>query len=491
MKQHKLLLIILLCYCLELFAQLPKYEIRAVWLTTNYSLDWPSKPVKNVNDIYEQKNELINILDKLKSANFNMVFLQTRLRGDVIYPSKIEPVSPYIRSASNAVANNYDPLAFAIEECHKRGLECHAWFVTYPLGPEKIRGKDNNSPTLQKNKDKTKSHKGELFLDPGNPKTRAYLMSLIEEIVEKYDIDGIHMDYIRYPGSDFPDDATFKRYGIGMNKGDWRRENINRFVYDVYDLVKKKKRWVQVSSSVIGMYDRLKEGDGKHWTAQNLYQDPEKWLQQGKHDFIVPMMYYQDNLFFPFIHDWKARRNGRFVIPGLGIYQLDEKESNWSPARIKEQIQYSRDNQMGGNTFYRAQYLLDNKKGILSELMNNYYQRSALLPPLTWLDNTQPLPPVEIRAVGSGGNVLLSWSPSRQPNNKEVFYNVYHSETLPININNANNLIASRIRGFNLSIPIDNFVERGYYYVVTSYDRYHSESKVSDSVYFVTGNYKK
>ncbi|MCL1937134.1 MAG: family 10 glycosylhydrolase [Candidatus Azobacteroides sp.] len=489
MKRHSIFTLIFVWYCLELFAQFPKDEIRAVWLTTNYSLDWPSKPVKNVNDIHEQKNELIGILNRLKEANFNMVFLQTRLRGDVIYPSKIEPVSPFIQSGNNAFAN-YDPLAFAVEECHKRGLECHAWFVTYPLGPETIRGKENNSPTLQKNRDKMKRHKGEFFLDPGDPQTRTYLISLIEEIVEKYDIDGIHMDYIRYPGADFPDDATFRRYGVGMNKSDWRRENINRFVYDVYDIVKKKKRWVQVSSSVIGMYNYLKESGGKHWTAYSMYQDPERWLQQGKHDFIVPMMYYKDNLFFPFIQDWKARRNGRFVIPGLGIFQLDENESNWSLAKIKEQIQYSRDNHMGGNALYRAQYLLDNKKGILNELMHNYYQHPALLPPLTWLDDVPPLPPAELKAVSSGERLFLSWKPSRQPNNKEVFYNVYRSERLPVNVNDANNLIAARIDSPKLSISIDNFMESGYYYAVTSYDRYHNESKVSNPVYFVTGIYK-
>jgi uncharacterized lipoprotein YddW (UPF0748 family) len=491
MKQHQHIILLLLFFCCggKINAQYPKNEIRAVWLTTNYSLDWPSRPFKNSNDVYAQQDELVGILDRLKEANFNMVFLQTRLRGDVIYRSEIEPVSPYIQEVKNTRLK-YDPLAFAVEECHKRGLECHAWFVTYPLGPEKIRGRENDSPTLQKNRDRMKRHKGEFFLDPGDPQTKSYLLSLVEEIVEKYDIDGIHMDYIRYPDSSFPDDATFKRYGIGMNKSEWRRDNINRFVYEVYEVVKEKKSWVQVSSSVVGMYNKIQGRQGNYWTAYGVYQDPENWLQQGKHDFIVPMMYYKDNLFFPFVDDWKTRRNGRFIVPGLGVYQLDEKESNWSPNKIKEQIQYSRENQMGGNAFFRAHYLLDNKKGILNELINNFYQRPALLPPLTWLNAKRPVPPTKLTATSSGMYVNLSWNASSQPDEKEVFYNVYRSESWPVETN-ADNLVAARINALTVNIPIKNFTEKGYYYVITSYDRYHNESKISAPVYFMLNNNRK
>ncbi|MDR0866249.1 MAG: family 10 glycosylhydrolase [Candidatus Symbiothrix sp.] len=488
----KYIFFFMLCVCisLELCAQSPKEEIRAVWLTSNYSLDWPSKSYRNSDDINEQQDELIDILDKLKAANFNMIFIQTRLRGDVIYNSEIEPVSPFIRKVKNTWSK-YDPLAFAVAECHKRGLECHAWFVTYPLGTEKIKGKENNSPTLKKNKDRAKRYKGEFYLDPGDPKTNDYLISLINEIVGKYDIDGIHLDYIRYPDANFPDEATYKRYGNGKNKSDWRRENVNRFVYKVYDDVKAKKPWVQVSSSVIGMYNKIKGSKRQYSTAYSVYQDPENWLLHGKQDFIVPMMYNKDDLFFPFIQDWKMRSNGRYIVPGLGLYQIDEKESNWSTTKIKEQIQYSRQNQMQGNAFYRARYLFNNKKGILNEIKTNFYQHPALLPPLTWLSTKRPLPPQNLSAEITGIYLYLHWEPVGQPQKEKVFYNVYRSEKWPVDTDDADNLVAVRINDQMLFVPVNNSIESGYYYAVTSYDRYHNESKISDPVYFVTGDFNK
>jgi uncharacterized lipoprotein YddW (UPF0748 family) len=481
-----------ICISLGLKAQSPKEEIRAVWLASNYALDWPDKPYRSSNDINEQQEELIDILDKLKEANFNMVFLQTRLRGDVIYNSKIEPVSGYIQGVKNTWSK-YDPLAFAVTECHKRGLECHAWFVAYPLGPEKIKGKENNSPAVRQNKDKTRRHAGEFYMDPGNPNTNDYLVSLIEEIVEKYDVDGIHMDYIRYPDSanNFPDNVTYKRYGNGQNKGEWRRENINRFVYEVYDVVKNRKPWVQVSSSVIGMYDKMQGDKRSYWTANSVYQDPENWLREGKHDFIVPMMYYSGDLFFPFIRDWKARSNGRYVVPGLGVFQLDEKESNWSTGRIKEQIQYSRENQMNGNAFYRTRYLMNNKKGILDVIKKNFYQYPALLPPLTWQSTIPKVAPVDLKAVASGINDFLNWDFAEQSDENNDFYNIYRSEHWPIDTYDAGNLIAARVQDKMLFVPINKDVESGYYYAVTSYDRYHNESKLSGPVYFVTGPFEK
>ena len=466
----------------EIYAQSPKEEFRAVWLTTNHALDWPKKPYRNSNDINEQQDELIDILDLLKEANINTVFLQVRIRGDVIYNSTIEPVSPYIQAVKNTWSK-YDPLAYAIAECHKRGLECHAWIVTYPMG-EKVTTKKSN----------VLSHKGEYYLDPGDPETNNYLLTLIDEIVDKYDIDGIHFDYIRYPedAAKFPDDKTYQKYGKGKNKSEWRRENINQFVATLYDRVKSKKSWVQVSSAVVGMHKRLDENGKKHWTAFNsVHQDPEDWLKKGKHDFIVPMMYYTDSLFFPFIPDWKAKRHGRYIIPGLGLYQMDEKESNWKSKIIEEQLKFSREHQMDGNAFFRAQHICNNKKGIRDIITKQFYQHPAILPPLNWLDTARPVQPINMKALVSGIYLFLSWDRTVQPGKREVFFNVYRSETLPIDKEKAENLIAIRLTNNMMFIPIDNSTTSGYYYAVTSYDRYHNESVLSNPVYFVSGDFEK
>ena len=238
----------------------PKREIRAVWLTTVYGLDWPHRPATDARSRLAQQQALTEILDRLQAANFNMVFLQTRLRGDVIYRSKIEPASSTFSGRLGELPG-YDPLAFAIEECHKRGMECHAWFVTFPVGTEKHVKEMGKRSVVRKHPKLCKRHNGEWYLDPGVPGTADYLLSLVKEIVEGYDIDGIHFDYIRYPeeAKTFPDSKLYNQSGKKRPLADWRRENINRMVYRFYDYVKQVKPWVQVSSSPLGKYSRIEQ----------------------------------------------------------------------------------------------------------------------------------------------------------------------------------------------------------------------------------------
>ena len=464
----------------------PKREIRAVWLTTNYGLDWPSKPAKNAADIERLKEELNAILSQLKEANINMVFLQTRLRGNVIYPSRIEPYSQYIISG-NYPLPEFDILAYAIEACHQNGIECHAWFVTYPLGTPK------NSvlpPGIKDKKYLVKTFQNELYLDPGHPETNTYLLSLITELVSNYDLDGLHFDYVRYPdrGARFPDDPIYKIYGGKLPKADWRRANINRFVYAAYDTVKALKPWVQVSSSVIGMYKNA-GSSRSHWTAyHDVYQDPIDWIEKGKHDFLVPMMYYEGDLFFPFVPDWVARNKDRFIVPGLGIYQLDEKD--WPRETILEQLRYSREKQADGNAFYRLKHLTDNKKDIFDEI-KKWYASPAVLPPLSWLSETIPDSPLSFEIQSKEDQICFQWEEPGSIVETKLFYNLYRSSEFPVDTENPENLIATRLAEPCFKIPLDNSIESGYYYVITSYDRFHNESISSFPVYFVTGNFEK
>jgi uncharacterized lipoprotein YddW (UPF0748 family) len=472
-------------FCYILSAQ-PKQEIRAVWLTVNYALDWPDNPVRTYSDIQQQQESLDRILDQLKEAHINLVFFQTRIRGNVIYPSKIEPFSEIVKSAYSPV--NYDPLAYAVEACHKRGMEFHAWFVVYPLG----KNKACLSSTLMNN-GSVKKFKDDLYLDPGDPKTNSYLVKLIEEIVSGYDIDGIHLDYIRYPDKSekFPDNDLYKRYGKGETIANWRRGNINRFVYAAYDAVKTLKPWVQVSSSVVGMYDKISGNDNRHWTAyHSVYQDPADWLKKEKHDFLVPMMYYSGKLFFPFVKDWMDRSAGRYIAPGLGLYRMDKSESDWDTDILIEQIRYLRENNVCGNALFRTRYLTDNKKGIYDEITREFYTAPALLPPLPWLSKQTPDAPEGIYSRKADNYVFLTWDKLEQTE-ETVFYNLYRSETFPVDTDNPQNLLAVRLRNNTCKIPIDNRIETGYYYAVTCYDRYHNESKACYPVFFVTGDFEK
>ena len=255
-KLRYTILFLLLIPFLTAFAQTaPKYEIRAAWLTTLGGMDWPSAKAVSASGIKKQQEELCHILDELQQANFNTVLFQTRLRGDVIYPSQFEP---FAESLTGTEGKNpgYDPLRFAIEECHKRGMELHAWIVAIPIGnTRQVRTFGKNALT-RKHPSLCKQFNGSWYLDPGNPETDDYLANIVREIVSGYDVDGIHLDYIRYPeqGERFPDQSTYRKYGKKQDLKQWRRNNITRIVRRIYTETKSLKPWVKVSSSPIGKY---------------------------------------------------------------------------------------------------------------------------------------------------------------------------------------------------------------------------------------------
>lgn len=377
---------------LSLQAQ-PKEEIRATWLTTLGGMDWPTRKANSAKGIEAQKNELIRQLDALKAANFNTVLFQTRLRGDVIYPSTIET---FAESLTGHTGKNpgYDPLQFAIEECHKRGLELHAWLVCIPIGNKRqvtLLGKNcvvKNQPAL------CKQFNGSWYLDPGNPGTADYLSRIAKEITSRYDIDGIHLDYIRYPeqGEKFPDKDTYRKYGKKQELKQWRRDNITRIVARIYAEVKQLKPWVKVSSSPIGKFNDTRRYSSFGWNAYStVYQDAQKWLNDGIQDALFPMMYFQGNHFYPFALDWKENKNERWIVPGLGIYFLHPKEQNWKVDEIIRQIYFSRRIGLDGQAYFRNKFMLENTKGILDELTNHFYAYPAVVPPMRWTKGNPPL----------------------------------------------------------------------------------------------------
>lgn len=470
----------------------PKKEIRAVWLTTVYGLDWPHQPATDARSRIAQQQALIEMLDRLQAANFNMVFLQTRLRGDVIYRSKIEPASKTFSGRWGELPG-YDPLAFAIEECHKRGMECHAWFVTFPLGTDKSIKEMGKQSVVRKHPKLCKRHNGEWYLDPGVPGTADYLLSLVKEIVEGYDIDGIHFDYIRYPeeAKKFPDSKLYNQSGKRRNVADWRRENINRIVYRLYDYVKQVKPWVQVSSSPLGKYNRIEQVPNAGWTAyESVYQDPKRWMEEGKQDMIVPMMYYLHKNFFPFVDNWVSLSNGRLIVPGLGAYRMDKSEADWTVNDITDQIDYSRYFGGAGCAFFRCGNVLYNEKGLYQELRDHYYPYPAQLPPLTWLNDRVPTAPKEIRVNREGNELHLTWDKPAEEQ-ETLTYTVYYALNDSIDSNSARHVLATLIHGETLYLPVDTLREQGYTFSVSASTRYHVESAPSPSTYYYLSKYVK
>lgn len=477
---YKIILNILLAVLpvVSLFSQ-PKQEVRAAWLTTAYGLDWPANRATTLAGIKKQKDDLRKILDELQDAHFNTVLFQTRLRGDVLYPSRIEPFNEILTGKSGRNPG-YDPLAFAIEECHRRGMEFHAWVVSMPLGTNKHVKTLGSASVTRKRPAICKQYQGEWFLDPGNPGTKEYLYSLVKEIITRYDVDGVHLDYIRYPDhpAGFPDQATYRKYGKGQTLATWRRNNVTSIVRHIYQGVKSLKPWVKVSSSPIGKFKDTSRYSSFGWNGFNaVYQDAQGWLREGIQDMLFPMMYFRDNQFFPFALDWQEKCYGRQIVPGLGIYFLHPSEKNWPLEVIERQIYFIRAHGLAGQAYYRAKFLTQNLKGLQDELVCKFYPYPALLPPMTWLDNVAPTAPAMKEFVENGNEVYLSWFPSIDNDTRnQPFYTVYASDVYPVDVSFPGNLVATRVRdNYYCYFSLDPG-KRKKYFAVTAVDRYGNES---------------
>lgn len=458
----------------------PKYEVRAAWVTAVYGLDWPKTRATTPAGIRKQQAELVAMLDKLKAANFNTILFQARTRGDVLYASNIEPFNS-ILTGQTGRDPGYDPLAFAVEECHKRGMECHAWMVTIPLGNKKhVAALGRNSVTVQ-NRKICVPYKNEWFLNPGHPETKEYLMKLVNEVITRYDVDGVHFDYLRYPENapHFSDNKEFRQYAKGRNIAQWRRDNLTDIVRYIYKGVKAVKPWVKVSTCPVGKFRDTSRYSSRGFNAYfTVYQDAQGWLKEGIQDQIYPMMYFRGNSFYPFALDWQENSYGRQVIPGLGIYFLHPSEGNWKRDEVERQINFVRAHQLAGQGHYRVKYLIDNTQNLYDELADRYYSAPALQPAMTWLDAIAPTTPEGLTVKYQRGYTELSWK-SSEDNDKQnaPYYVIYASNSYPVDTDNPDNIIAQRIRSVNyVYAPVRPWDSREYF-AISAVDRYGNESK--------------
>ncbi len=459
--------------------QAPKYEVRAAWITTAYGLDWPRTRATTPQSMRKQQDELVDILDKLKAANFNTVLFQARTRGDVFYDSAIEPYNALLTGKTGA-SPGYDPLAFAIEECHKRGMECHAWIVSVPLGNSKHVSSLGKASVTKKRPAICITYKRQYFLNPGHPAAKEYLMELVSEMVRNYDLDGVHFDYLRYPEhARFPDNAQFKKYGNGRTLEEWRRDNLTDIVRYIYNGVKALKPWVKVSTCPVGKYADTTRYPSRGWNALHaVNQDVQAWLREGIQDQIYPMLYFRGNNFYPFVLDWQEHCNGRQVVPGLGVYFLDPSEGNWKIDEVQRQMNFLRQENVPGAAFYRVQYLMQNTQGLYDLLGTFYYNTPALQPPMTWLDDEPPAAPTGLQAEAlADGYWRISWQPGTDNDTRNApTYVVYASDTDPVDTADPANIVAQRVTGTEfIYAPLFPW-DRRCYITVTATDRYGNES---------------
>lgn len=435
----------------------PKYEVRAVWLTTIGGLDWPHTYARTTYTVERQKQELRTLLDQYQRAGINTVLLQTRVRGTVIYPSAYEPWDGCL-SGIPGKSPGYDALAFIIDECHQRGMELHAWIVTIPVG--KWRGLGCKS--LQRKYPKMiKKDKDEGYMNPESSQTATYLANLCEEITRNYDIDGIHLDYIRYP----------ETWRIQINRA-IARQHITNIVQAIHDRVKRLKPWVKMSCSPIGKYNDLPRYWSHGWNAYSkVCQDAQAWLKEGLMDQLYPMMYFKGDQFYPFALNWKEESYGRMIVPGLGIYFMSPTERNWPLQVISQEMQVIRHYGMG-HAYFRGKFLTDNVKGIYDFASNDFCRYPALIPAMTWQHVTPPLPPTQLK--WDEKTSTLSWAGAKDRSNAPyLVYNIYASRQVPVDIHDARNLIATRVQSTALQLPKATALA----YAVTAMDRYGNESE--------------
>jgi uncharacterized lipoprotein YddW (UPF0748 family) len=401
----------------------PPREFRAAWVATVANIDWPSK---RGLPAAEQKAELISILDRAAALKLNAVIFQVRPACDAMYASQIEPWSEFLTGAMGQPPQPfYDPLALAVEEAHKRGLELHAWFNPYrALHPS---GKGAISAThVSKTRPQIVRTVGKhLWLDPGEKETQDYSVNVVMDVVKRYDVDGVHFDDYFYPyrsyadpgpdgkRPDFPDDASWKKFGAAtkLSRDDWRRQNVDVFVRRVYESVKAAKPWVKCSVSPFGIWRPGYPAQIKGMDPYvELYADSRKWLLNGWVDYFTPQLYWaiepKDQSFTALL-DWWNQQNPkkRHIWPGMNT----TKVGTWGTAEIIQQITLSAKQPVSaGHVHWNMKSLL--RSGDLqSALQRGPYAETALVPASPWLDAKSPAKPT-LAIAGNATELQASWS---------------------------------------------------------------------------------
>jgi uncharacterized lipoprotein YddW (UPF0748 family) len=472
MKQRLIFLVLFFMVYPALYADEPEEEFRAVWLTTFAGLDWPKS-----FDPDEQKRSLLAIIDSLYNANFNAILFQARSRGDAFYRSSFEP---WARELTGITGEDpgWDPLAFLIEHARRRGMEVHAWVNVYKVwGGSPIPFDAEPRHILDRYPTWGRIYGNEWWLDPGEPGVHSFLLKVSLDLIEKYPLDGIHFDHIRYPGRDFDDAGTYLRFGHGENLHDWRRENISRFVREFYRLATAIRPDLKIGSAPIGVYKSLPGYNGSS-AFVDYYQDVEGWLREGVHDYIVPQVYWNvanNPKFDTIIYDWKSRSHGRHVYGGIGIFRPEVYDE------LFLQLSITRSLEIPGQVYFRYAHLAGRRD------LRSLYRNRLSVPSMPWVAdravsfNSMPLLfapsdtvaspdwiPTHLQYVlyhnNNGLDTLGKDSGASAPQR----YIVYRSMMYPINTNNPEHLLAvlpATTASFNSEMY--NPLSSGYYYLIT------------------------
>lgn len=469
-----------------------KREVRSVWMATVWALDWPS----STSSTTAQKNEMVKYLDVLQKNNFNAVYFQVRTMSDAFYKSSYEPWSSYL-TGTRGKDPGWDPLAFVVEECHKRGMECHAWVNPYRFstGSNWSTAQDQALKSAGMLLAYTKSDgKTTTILNPGLESVRKRIVDVCKEIISNYDVDGLVFDDYFYPEgipvtSSAGDYDLWQKSGASMTFGDWRRNNVNQMVADVYKMVQQQKPYVRFGISPAGAACTSAAVAAKHgidrcpvasdWQYDGIFSDPVAWLEAGTIDYISPQLYWKTNHktnpFGPMTKWWSyvAKHFGRHHYASHSISFLNSSNTTGDWEEIGKQVQFSRDyteNEAPGAVFYSAAYVTGKKQSGFGEwLQVNKFQNKALTPAIDW--KKSDLEKVQVSALSKRATVL-SWAGV-----DNVRYSVY---VVPESVNVEtldSNIPAEYLLGvsYKTTYTMPDDKKSGYNYAVCVLDRYGNE----------------
>lgn len=469
-----------------------KREVRSVWMATVWALDWPS----STSSTTAQKNEMVKYLDVLQKNNFNAIYFQVRTMSDAFYKSSYEPWSSYL-TGTRGKDPGWDPLAFVVEECHKRGMECHAWVNPYRFstGSNWSTAQDQALKSAGMLLAYTKSDgKTTTIMNPGLESVRKRIVDVCKEIISNYDVDGLVFDDYFYPEgipvtSSAGDYDLWQKSGASMTFGDWRRNNVNQMVADVYKMVQQQKPYVRFGISPAGAACTSAAVAAKHgidrcpvasdWQYDGIFSDPVAWLEAGTIDYISPQLYWKTNHktnpFGPMTKWWSyvAKHFGRHHYASHSISFLNSSNTTSDWEEIGKQVQFSRDyteNEAPGAVFYSAAYVTGKKQSGFGEwLQVNKFQNKALTPAIDW--KKSDLEKVQVSALNKRATVL-SWTGV-----DNVRYSVY---AVPESVNVEtldSNIPAEYLLGvsYKTTYTMPDDKKSGYNYAVCVLDRYGNE----------------
>lgn len=478
----------------------PKREFRGVWVATVANIDWPSKPGLHSE---MQKQELLDILDAHHRSGLNAIMFQVRPSADAFYSKSTEVWSRWLTGEQGyGPMPFYDPLEFAINEAHKRGMELHAWFNPYRAAFS-LKDKVHPDHISRKKPQWFFDYAGKKLFNPGLPEVREYIVGVIMNVVRNYDIDGVHFDDYFYPGLEagrqIPDTESYILYGRDYkNIKEWRLSNVDTLIHTLSDSIRIAKKHVKFGISPFGIWkNRSQDPEGSFTNGGSsyleMYADTRKWLQKGWIDYINPQIYW------PFRHrlaafenllDWWSHNSyGRHLYIGQAAYRSMENVPGFrNRSELPNQVRALRSNpRVQGSVYFSSKSLTRNLAGFQDSLRRDFYKYPSLPPQMLWKDDVSPQAPLQLRAYLKLPNTIqLDWDEPLKARDGESAYGyvIYRFKAgEQVNLQDASSIIKISFDN-TLTSYSDDTGQKGvtYQYVVTAIDRLKNESEPSNLV---------